>query len=79
MFKWYQDRRNLETYIIEGRIEYIHPPFFSERSEFESILAKNKVTYEFIKKLNLCPFCLKRQDPKKDVCSYCGGKLKREK
>jgi len=79
MFKWYQDRRNLENYIIKGQLGFIHPPLFSERSEFESILAKNKVTYEFIKKLNLCPFCLRKQDPKQDICSYCGGKLKREK
>lgn len=79
MFKWYQDRRNLEFYVASGLPEFVRPPFLTERAEFESILAKNKVTYEFIKRLNLCLFCLRRQDPKKDICSYCGKKLERKK
>lgn len=76
MMKWYRDRKNLETYIVEGKYEMIRAPLFSERPEFESILAKNQVTHAFIKKLNLCPFCLKKKSSEDELCSYCGAKVK---
>ncbi len=78
MMKWYRDRKNLESYIVEGKYEMIRPPLFSERPEFESILAKNQVTYAVIKKLSLCPFCLKRRNPKEELCSYCGSRMKQD-
>lgn len=77
IMKWYRDRKNIETYIVEGQYELIRPPFFSERPEFESILAKNQVSYAIIKKLRLCPFCLKKKDPSQELCSYCGARLKK--
>lgn len=78
MMKWYRDRKNLEAYIVQGKYEMIRPPLFSERPEFESILAKNQVTYAVIKKLGLCPFCLKRKSPEEETCSYCGNRSKRD-
>lgn len=77
IMKWYSDRRYLEIKIKKGWIQEISPLFLGNRPEFESILAKNKVTLKFIRKLNLCPFCLKKQDPRKDICSYCGKKFER--
>ena len=78
IMKWYSDRRYLEVKIQKGQIGQISPPFLGSRPEFESILSKNKVSYNFIKKLNLCPFCLKDISSKDDTCSYCGKKLKRK-
>ena len=78
MVKWYRDRKNLESYIVQGKYEMIRPPMFAERPEFESILAKNRVTYAVIKKFRLCPFCLKGRDPKQETCLYCGKRVKQD-
>lgn len=77
LLKWYSDRRNLEIRIERGEAEIILPPFLSDRPEFESILAKNQVSYQFIKELRLCPFCLRQDTLKDNMCSACGRKLER--
>ncbi len=77
MMKWYRDRKNLESYIVEGKYEMVRPPLFAERPEFESILAKNSVSYAVIKKLGLCPFCLKKKTAGTEHCSYCGARFHR--
>ena len=77
IMRWYVDRRYLEITIQQGQAEAISLPFLASRPEFESILSKNKVSYNFIKSLNLCPFCLRKKIPKGDTCSYCSRKVVR--
>ncbi len=78
LIKWYSDRRYLERKIEKGETELILPPFWSDRPEFESILAKNNVSYAVIKKLRLCPFCLRRDAAGDNgLCGYCGRKMTR--
>lgn len=79
MLKWYQDRKSLENALEQKRPELVRSPTLMERIEFESVLAQNKITFDFIKRLHLCPFCLKAQDPKKRRCSSCGRIFRRSK
>lgn len=71
MVKWYQDRESLEKFISESQYQKIFVPIFSEKKEFESVLFKQKIKYEIIKKLNLCPFCFRVKISGQDVCRYC--------
>lgn len=74
VMKWYQDRIHFQS--KRGR-QFLgsFPPFLSERHEIESVLFKNNVTYNIIKKLNFCPFCLKKRKEKEEFCHYCGQRL----
>lgn len=76
VMKWYTDRRNFQIIIAHRLPAELAPPILTEKKEMEALVSiSTNFNLKILKKIGLCPFCLKRIKKEEKICLYCHQKV----
>ena len=75
LFKWYNDRKNVQVKISKGLFNE-KKPIFSGKKEIQALIAKEtNSNFRIVKDLGFCPYCFGKIKKGETVCPHCGRKL----
>jgi len=74
---WFSSRINFQAFLPAAEAKRALLPLFPNRTEFEAFVSHERVTYEVIRKLGFCPFCLaKKEFADQETCKNCNARLR---
>ena len=74
---WFSTRVHFQAFLPAQEAKKALLPFLADRKEVEAFISHEQITYDVIRQLGFCPFCLAKKDfADQEVCKNCNARLR---